>query len=321
MQRIIFILFLFFANNVYSLTGTEGVSNPILDLGVGARALGMGGAFVAVCNDGNAGYWNPAGLSQILKFEIHSMYTSLFLGTKFYYLSLAVPLFRIKELIPKSETTQTNKPQILSPSLPLTIYIGWVESFVSGLKSTSDIIDPVTGQPYVRSDFTARDDAYLIAFGISVIKYFSLGVNTKIISRHLGYGKGFGIGFDTGILVKPINDLKFAFLIQDTGTTEMKWEYTEEGIKKHSKELVKSRLKWGVSFDFKRIFTEEIETKDEQTPDNSTSIINESKTFKTNKSIFGKSLISSLVLSTEFRWQVDWDSPAPVYYYIGMEYT
>ena len=30
---------------------------------VGARALGMGGAFVAVANDSTATWWNPAGLA------------------------------------------------------------------------------------------------------------------------------------------------------------------------------------------------------------------------------------------------------------------
>ena len=32
---------------------------------VGARALGMGGAFVAVADDATANYWNPAGLSKV----------------------------------------------------------------------------------------------------------------------------------------------------------------------------------------------------------------------------------------------------------------
>ena len=35
------------------------------ELGVGARALGMGGAFVAVADDGTAAYWNPAGITQL----------------------------------------------------------------------------------------------------------------------------------------------------------------------------------------------------------------------------------------------------------------
>jgi hypothetical protein len=36
-----------------------------LDTGVGARALAMGGAFVAVADDATAAYWNPAGLAQL----------------------------------------------------------------------------------------------------------------------------------------------------------------------------------------------------------------------------------------------------------------
>ena len=37
--------------------------------GVGARAMGMGGAFIAVSDDYSATYWNPAGLGQIKRTE------------------------------------------------------------------------------------------------------------------------------------------------------------------------------------------------------------------------------------------------------------
>src|SRR5690554_3756687 len=33
--------------------------------GMGGRAMGMGGAFTAVADDGTAAYWNPAGLTQV----------------------------------------------------------------------------------------------------------------------------------------------------------------------------------------------------------------------------------------------------------------
>ncbi len=36
-----------------------------LSYGAGARALGMGGAYVAVADDATAAYWNPAGLPAI----------------------------------------------------------------------------------------------------------------------------------------------------------------------------------------------------------------------------------------------------------------
>ncbi len=38
--------------------------------GVGAKALGMGGAFTAVADDYTASYWNPAGLAQIHRMEL-----------------------------------------------------------------------------------------------------------------------------------------------------------------------------------------------------------------------------------------------------------
>lgn len=42
---------------------------------VGARPLAMGGAFVAVADDANAVYWNPAGLTQIEGLQGTAMYT------------------------------------------------------------------------------------------------------------------------------------------------------------------------------------------------------------------------------------------------------
>ena len=37
-------------------------AGEFLALGVGARALGMGGAFVSLADDATAAYWNPAGI-------------------------------------------------------------------------------------------------------------------------------------------------------------------------------------------------------------------------------------------------------------------
>ena len=44
-------------------------------IGVGARALGMGGAFVAVADDPTATVWNPAGLARVEKLAFTFMYT------------------------------------------------------------------------------------------------------------------------------------------------------------------------------------------------------------------------------------------------------
>lgn len=46
--------------------------------GIGARALAMGGAFVAVADDATAVYWNPAGLAQVNDTRIAAMSTDLY---------------------------------------------------------------------------------------------------------------------------------------------------------------------------------------------------------------------------------------------------
>ncbi|MEW6750394.1 MAG: hypothetical protein AB1505_05385 [Candidatus Latescibacterota bacterium] len=43
--------------------------------GVGARAMGMGGAFVGVADDFSALYWNPAGLAQLRQREVQVAFT------------------------------------------------------------------------------------------------------------------------------------------------------------------------------------------------------------------------------------------------------
>ena len=36
-----------------------------LGMGIGARAIGLGGAFVSIADDASATFWNPAGLTNI----------------------------------------------------------------------------------------------------------------------------------------------------------------------------------------------------------------------------------------------------------------
>lgn len=43
----------------------EALNGSDLGMGVGARAIGMGGAFVAIADDPSATFWNPAGLTDL----------------------------------------------------------------------------------------------------------------------------------------------------------------------------------------------------------------------------------------------------------------
>ncbi len=68
-------------------------SNEFLNIGAGARGLGMGGAQAASVNDGTAGYWNPAALVGVQDVPtINLMHASYFdnIG-KYDYASFAIP--------------------------------------------------------------------------------------------------------------------------------------------------------------------------------------------------------------------------------------
>src|SRR3989339_1175485 len=53
-------------------------AGEFMAIGVGGRALGMGGAFVAIANDVTAGYYNPAGLANLNYPQLSLMHSEQF---------------------------------------------------------------------------------------------------------------------------------------------------------------------------------------------------------------------------------------------------
>lgn len=61
----------------------------------GARPFGLGEAFVAIANDGNAIYWNPAGLPYLKREEVNLMYSDLYgININNFYLSYTRPIMK-----------------------------------------------------------------------------------------------------------------------------------------------------------------------------------------------------------------------------------
>src|SRR5436305_7767869 len=79
----------------HSVQGQQRVYvNEYLNIGIGGRALAMGGAVTATANDITAGYWNPAGLMSVKPdFQVGLMHAEYFAGnSKYDYAGIAVPL-------------------------------------------------------------------------------------------------------------------------------------------------------------------------------------------------------------------------------------
>ena len=75
MKRAVYITFMCLCTTIFFATlSTAQVEEMAIGstFGVGARAMGMGGASLGLADDFTALYWNPAGMAQIQKFEMFS---------------------------------------------------------------------------------------------------------------------------------------------------------------------------------------------------------------------------------------------------------
>ncbi len=76
----------------FSTAAKGTTAGTFLQLGVGGRAMGFGGAYSAVADDASALYWNPAGLTRVEKRAATFMHASYLDASYFDYLAYAQSL-------------------------------------------------------------------------------------------------------------------------------------------------------------------------------------------------------------------------------------
>lgn len=174
--------------------------------GVGARALGMGGAQVALAKDVNAGYWNPAGLSQLGSPELAYMHAERFAGiVSFDYGSVALPI--------------TGRS---------SVGISFFRSGVNDIKNTLNAWDVERDQPKARAEtffetFSAADNAFFLSYSRALGDRFALGVTGKIIRRTIGdFADAWGYSFDVGMQYRT-QRFVFGVNLQDASTMRQNW--------------------------------------------------------------------------------------------------
>ncbi|MGE5179045.1 MAG: PorV/PorQ family protein [Bacteroidota bacterium] len=77
-------------STVRAAAGETGFAS--LKLGVGARAMGMGSAYVALADDPTATYWNPAGLAQVRGTELTAMHNEWIQDFRQEYAAVGAPI-------------------------------------------------------------------------------------------------------------------------------------------------------------------------------------------------------------------------------------
>jgi len=91
MKRAAVILSILMIVSSSAWAGAGKTGAEFLKLGGGARALGMGEAYVALADDSTSVFWNPAGLAKMNFPDLTYMYNQWFLDIKHQYLNFAFP--------------------------------------------------------------------------------------------------------------------------------------------------------------------------------------------------------------------------------------
>ena len=77
-----------------SVSNVATTAASFLDIGIGARSLSMGGAFVAIADDPTSLYWNPAGIVSIESPMAHFYHSPWIADVQFNHSAVVVPLDR-----------------------------------------------------------------------------------------------------------------------------------------------------------------------------------------------------------------------------------
>lgn len=207
-MKIVSLIITFVLTSIFILgqTNAPKYSNEFLNIGVGARALGMGNAVVASSDDATAGYWNPTGLLNTnTDLQLGLMHSEYFAGiAKYDFGGLA-------------KTIDTAS----------AFGVSFIRFGVDNIPNTTELIDAQGNLDYDRiTYFSATDMAFIFSYARKLKSNLSVGGNVKIINRRVGdFAKSWGFGIDGAIEYKK-KDWRLAAIARDVTSTFNAWSYT-----------------------------------------------------------------------------------------------
>lgn len=186
-------------------------AGEFMAIGVGGRALGLGGSHVAMTSDASSGYWNPAALTRIQYPELVLMHDERFGNLLNYdFAAVAIPYG-------KNASIAVSVLRLGVDGIPDTRN-AWVDVNGNGL------FDDDNRPDYDKvSYFNAADWVLFLSYAQNHSSRFSYGANVKLIRRDIADHSALGIGFDVGILFQPVENLFLGANAQDITTTFVAW--------------------------------------------------------------------------------------------------
>ena len=168
-----------------------------LETPVGARAIGLGGAGVALADDANAAYWNAAGLALLKQQSIQSMiYTDPF-GNRTLFANYVYPSF--------------------IGSFGLSFFSTQADGLLV-------VNQPVGGaRPISSGSFSDTSSYWLLSYGRKIQKNFYIGFSLKGVNRQLYSYSASGLGVDFGLLYTPIEQFNLGLNLQNMIPVQVIW--------------------------------------------------------------------------------------------------
>jgi hypothetical protein len=162
--------------------------------GVGARALAMGGAFVAVANDATAAVWNPAGLASLGDTRLTGMSTDLFgLGVTHQYIGATTSFSMIG------------------------VGLAWERASIAGQQNDEEGAEGAA--------FSWVEQSIGASLATNVLDVAMVGANVKYYMADNGLGAAAsGFGFDLGLLVSLGDMFVIGVNAKDLAGSSLAWD-------------------------------------------------------------------------------------------------
>jgi len=179
-------------------------AGEFLTHGVGARALGMGSAFVAVADDVTAGYWNPAGVADAEGRAAQLMHSETFGDVVNYDTGAYVqPLGR-------GAAFAVTAVRLAVDDIPFTDF--------------EQDEDRIIYDPSRISWESDSESALLVSYARRTGDRLRVGGNVKIVRKSVGDYSCYGLGFDLGAKLDAWRGTTFGINVQDATTTFLSWD-------------------------------------------------------------------------------------------------
>jgi len=176
MVLLITVSVMIFNSNIYSQNVSKSgtTSANFLEIGVGASAIGVGGAFVSIADDASSLYWNAGGIANLTNYEAIIVHTNWIAETNFDFAGIVLPLGDFGALGFNLTSLSMNDMKVRTIELP---------------EGTGEF-------------FSASDISIGVTYARQLTERFSIGITAKYIEQNIWHMKATAFAIDAGTIFK-----------------------------------------------------------------------------------------------------------------------